>query len=200
MSFSLVAGLGNPGPEYVRTRHNLGFWLIDAWAERLRAQWSRDRVSGALVAQGCVGSKTVWLAKPLDYMNVSGPPLQRLLSYRRWPTAALVAIYDDLTLPVGRLKVSIGGSAGGHNGVQSLLDHLPNEFARFRLGIGPRQPQEIDLKDFVLGRLPDTDARLLEDNLPYYLDGLELLIEAGLEQAMNRLNRTKFSRNDPNPP
>jgi PTH1 family peptidyl-tRNA hydrolase len=200
MSFSLVAGLGNPGPDYVRTRHNLGFWLVDAWADRHRASWTRDRVSGALVAQCRIGARNVWLAKPLDFMNLSGPPLQRLLAFRRWKPSELVVVHDDLTLAVGRLKVSIGGSAGGHNGVQSLLEHLPNEFTRFRLGIGPRAPKEIDLKDFVLGRLPDADVRLLEANLPFYLDGLELLLNAGLEQAMNRLNRTTLFRNDPNPP
>ena len=139
------------------------------------------------------------LVRPLTYVNESGPCLRRLCDYFRHPPASVAVVYDDLTLPVGRLKLSASGSAGGHNGVQSLLDHLGDGFVRYRIGIGPRQPPQIDLKDFVLGHLPPADLTVIESQLSHYISGLELLLTAGLEPAMNQLNRRLSSAHDTDP-
>ncbi|TVR55979.1 MAG: aminoacyl-tRNA hydrolase [Puniceicoccaceae bacterium] len=196
MHYRLVAGLGNPGLRYVRTRHNVGFVLLDALAARHGASWRHEKRFEAEVARLAAGPLAgLWLAKPLTYVNESGRCLQRILAYHGWDPAAAVIVYDEINLPTGRLKISLGGSAGGHNGIADLLAKTGDGFVRFRLGIGPRTPPEIDLKDFVLGRFPPEQAALLQERLPAFLDGLELLVDKGAEPAMNLLNRKSASEN-----
>jgi len=198
MSISVLAGLGNPGKEYAGTRHNLGWVVLDALAAHAGLVWTRDRHADALLARWTrPSSDPVVLAKPLTFMNESGSSLRRLCDYYRVPLTDLAVVYDDLTLDVGRIKVSVSGSAGGHNGVQSLLDHLGDGFIRFRIGIGPRQPPQIDLKDFVLGSFPPADQLLIDNQISQYIAGLDLLLTRGAEAAMNQLNRRSPSANDP---
>lgn len=190
MFLSLVAGLGNPGREYEPTRHNLGWRVVDALAERHKLSWRRESAFEAEVARwerGPAGS--CWLVKPLTYVNESGRAVAALARYHRLPPTAVAAVYDDLTMEVGRLKLSSGGSSGGHNGVASLLEHLGEGFARFRIGIGPKLPQEMDLKDFVLGRFTPEQLAIINQKLNHYVQGLELLLDVGLDRAMNQLNR-----------
>jgi PTH1 family peptidyl-tRNA hydrolase len=189
MSISVLAGLGNPGGEYDGTRHNIGFRVIDALAARESLSWSRDRNANALTARWQRKGRTLLLMKPQSYVNESGFALRRLLDFHKLPVSSLAVIYDDLTLDVARTKVSVSGSAGGHNGVQSLLDHLENGFVRFRIGIGARKPPQIDLKDFVLGKFPAEDRSLIDSQISKYLSGLDLLIDEGVAAAMNQLNR-----------
>jgi peptidyl-tRNA hydrolase, PTH1 family len=197
MPIRLVAGLGNPGKEYEGTRHNLGFDVIDALAERAGVRWERERSFEALVARWPrPGREAVYLLKPQTYVNLSGQSVGAFCRYRGIASAEVAVVYDELTLPVGGLKVSIGGSAGGHNGVASLLERFEDGFVRYRLGIGPRHPPEIGLADFVLGKLPPEDKTLISSKLPAWVDGLELLIDRGAEVAMNRLNR-KSKSNEP---
>jgi peptidyl-tRNA hydrolase, PTH1 family len=197
MSIAVLAGLGNPGEEYAGTRHNLGWVVIDALAARAGLQWSRDRNASAMVTRWELPARPpVLLVKPLTYVNESGSALRRTCDYFRHPPTALAVVYDDLAMPVGRLKLSVNGSAGGHNGVQSLIDHLGEGFIRFRIGIGPRNPPQIDLKDFVLGRFPPTDQQIIDQQISNYINGLELLATRGLEPAMNQLNRRISSAND----
>jgi PTH1 family peptidyl-tRNA hydrolase len=189
MSISVLAGLGNPGGEYVGTRHNVGFQVLDALAARESLLWSADRHANALTARMKRGGRTLLLVKPQSFVNESGFALRRLLEYQKSPASALAVVYDDLTLDVARLKVSVAGSAGGHNGVQSLLEHLENGFVRFRIGIGQRTPPQIDLKDFVLGKFPAADRSQIDSQMPRYLGGLDLLAAEGVAAAMNQLNR-----------
>jgi PTH1 family peptidyl-tRNA hydrolase len=196
MSISVLAGLGNPGGEYEGPRHNVGFLVIDALAARESLSWSSDRHANVLTARWNREGRTLLLVKPQSYVNESGFALRRLLDFHKLPVSSLVAIYDDLTLDVARLKVTVSGSAGGHNGVQSLLDHLENGFVRFRIGIGPRKPPQIDLKDFVLGRIPAEDRSLIDSQISKYLSGLDLLVSEGVAAAMNQLNR-KTNPNEP---
>jgi len=191
MSISVLAGLGNPGGEYEGTRHNVGFRLIDALAARESLAWSTDRHANALTARWnrSPGLPGILLVKPHSYVNESGFALRRILDFQKLPVSSLAVIYDDLTLDVARLKVTVSGSAGGHNGVQSLLDHLENGFVRFRIGIGPRKPPQIDLKDFVLGKFPAEDRSLIDAQISKYLSGLDLLVSEGVAAAMNQLNR-----------
>jgi PTH1 family peptidyl-tRNA hydrolase len=190
MSLSLVVGLGNPGRKYARTRHNLGWIVLDALARKHRLAWEQAPAFEAElarweVAPGC----TRWLAKPLTFMNESGRAAGALARYYQLPAAAVTAVYDEVALDVGRRKVSVSGSAGGHHGVASLLAHLGDGFARYRLGIGPRHPPEMDLKDFVLTQFSPEQLTIIEENLETTVQGLELLLDRGPDQAMNELNR-----------
>jgi len=196
MSISVLAGLGNPGGDYEGTRHNVGFHVIDALAARESLSWSSDRHANVLTARWNREGRTLLLVKPQSYVNESGFAIRRLLDFHKLSVSSLAVIYDDLTLDVARLKVTVSGSAGGHNGVQSLLDHLENGFVRFRIGIGPRKPPQIDLKDFVLGKIPAEDRTQIDSQISKYLSGLDLLVSEGVAAAMNQLNR-KTNPNEP---
>jgi PTH1 family peptidyl-tRNA hydrolase len=190
MSISLVAGLGNPGRDHAGTRHNLGWVVVDALARRHGLAWkAAPRFEAEVARWDQASGRTRWLLKPLTFMNESGTALRAFVEFHKLPAAAVVAVYDDLALDLGRVKVSATGSAGGHNGVASLLEHLGDGFVRYRLGIGPRQPPQMDLKDFVLGKFTPDQLNLIDQHLDYYLDGLTLLLESGVAQAMNALNR-----------
>ena len=189
MSISLVAGLGNPGRDYERTRHNLGWIILDALARQHGLAWKREPRFDVELARWELEGRVVLLVKPQGFMNDSGRPLQHLAGFFKIPASAIALVYDDLTLSVGRCKVSVRGSAGGHNGVASVLAHLDDAFSRYRLGIGPKQPPEMDLKDYVLGTFTPEQSSLLEHNLASLVAGLILLIREGPDRAMNQLNR-----------
>lgn len=190
MSISLVAGLGNPGREYAETRHNLGWVVIDAFAAKLGLTWKAAAQFDAQIARWDRPGKTsCYLVKPQTFMNDSGTSVGALARYYKIPPPSIVSIYDDLTIDLGLVKVSVTGSAGGHNGVASLLEHLGNGFVRYRLGIGPKDPPQMDLKDFVLGKFTASQHAIVTQQLPHYLAGLELLLSRGADAAMNQLNR-----------
>lgn len=200
MSISLVVALGNPGREYADTRHNLGWRVVDAFAERHRLVWRTERAFEADVARwDRPAGPPVLFAKPLTYMNESGRAARAIASYYKFPLRAVAAVYDDLTITLPQLKVSEQGSAGGHNGVASLIEQLGSEhFVRFRLGIGPKLPRQMDLKDFVLAPFTPEQRQIVETQLPTYVAGLGLLIDSGVARAMNSLNRRAL--NEPEQP
>lgn len=190
MSILLAAGLGNPGSEYAGTRHNLGWVVIDAFAARHGLPWEKSARFEAMLARwDRPGLPTCWLAKPLSFMNDSGRPLAAISRYHQIAPEQVAVVYDEYTIEVGRAKVSITGSAGGHNGVASVLQHLGGGFARYRIGIGSEHPSGMDLKDFVLGKFDSHQQTIIQKSLDHYLDGLELLLTGGVEQAMNTINR-----------
>lgn len=190
MSISLVAGLGNPGRDYAETRHNLGWIVIDAFAAKLGLSWKTAAQFDAQVARwDRPGKGTCYLVKPQTFMNDSGTSVGALARFYKIAPESMVAIYDDLTIDLGLVKVSVTGSAGGHNGVASLLEHLGGGFIRYRLGIGPKEPPQMDLKDFVLGKFTASQLAIVTQQLPLYLSGLDLLLSRGVEPAMNQLNR-----------
>lgn len=193
-SIRLIVGLGNPGRDYADTRHNIGFRVVDAFAHAQRATWAHRREFHADVAQ-IPGRPEgdLHVLKPRTFMNESGESVGAFARYLRIAPAEVVVIYDELNLPFGRTKVSVTGSAGGHNGVASLLQHLGDGFRRFRIGVGPRQPPQIDLKDYVLGNLTPAQENIFQQNLSEFLAGLDLLLTQGVAQAMNRLNRRSSS-------
>ena len=196
MSISLVAGLGNPGREYEATRHNLGFIVIDALARRHGLVWQKQRAYDAeTVRWERAPGQSLLLVKPLTYMNDSGRSLQSLGSFYRIPPTSMAVLYDDLNIDLGLVKISVTGSAGGHNGVASLLQHLGDGFIRYRLGVGPKQPPQMDLKDFVLGKFTPEQQTIIDQSLDHYLSGLQLLLEQGPAKAMNTLNRRE--KNEP---
>ncbi len=190
MTISLVAGLGNPGREYANTRHNLGWSVVEALARKHRLAWRAEPRFDADVARwDRPGGATLWLLKPLTFMNDCGRAVGAMARFHKLPAPAVAVVYDDLAIDLGRLKVSITGSAGGHNGVASLLEHLGDGFARYRIGIGPKAPAEMDLKDYVLANFTPEQLTIIQQKLEFYLQGLEELLASGADQAMNRLNR-----------
>lgn len=190
MSISLVAGLGNPGRDYDNTRHNVGFVVVDALARQLGLAWQKQRSFEAEVARwDPEPGRTVYFAKPLTFMNESGRALQAMTGFYKIPGTAVTAVYDDLTINLGLVKVTVSGSAGGHNGVASLLDRLGNGFARYRIGVGPKDPPQMDIKDFVLGKFTSEQLLLIDQNLERYVSGLRLVLDHGADRAMNQLNR-----------
>lgn len=196
MSISLVAGLGNPGREYEATRHNLGWVVIDAFVRQLKLTWKAQTQFEALVARwDRPGKPACHFVKPLTFMNESGRAVGALARYYKLAPADVAVLYDDFNIDLGLVKVTTSGSAGGHNGVASLLEHLGDGFARYRLGIGPKQPPQMDIKDFVLGKFTTTQLHLIEQTLPHYITGLDLLLASGAEKAMNTLNRR--DKNEP---
>ncbi len=190
MSISLVLGLGNPGREYADTRHNIGWRVLDALASREGLTWkAQPSMAAETTRWDHPSGRPVLLAKPQTFMNESGRAARLLTSYFKMPKTSVVVVYDDLTIDLGLLKVTDRGSSGGHNGIEDILAQLGEGFSRFRLGIGPKSPPQMDLKDFVLGKFTTEQRQQVETLLPSYLSGLDLLLTSGSERAMNLLNR-----------
>jgi peptidyl-tRNA hydrolase, PTH1 family len=171
----VVAGLGNPGRSYERTRHNIGFLVADELAKRHGGFWrAKKKVEAAPIG---FGLKNVTLLKPRTYMNNSGTALAG------YKAEQLIVVHDDLDLPAGAVRVKDGGGAGGHNGLRSTIQHLGNGFVRVRIGIG-RPPVGVTVTDYVLGRM-DSETK---ESVPRAADAVEAVIETGPEAAMNRFN------------
>jgi len=196
MSIVLVVGLGNPGRDYAKSRHNAGFAVVDALASRHDLSWkTQTRFEARTGRWDRAAGRTCVLAKPQTFMNESGRAVRALADFYKLQPAGVIVVYDDLTIELGRIKLTVRGSAGGHNGVASLLDRLGDGFARYRIGIGPKHPPEMDLKDFVLGRFTPEEQTNFNQHLNAYVDGLDLLIGQGPDKAMNQLNR-RTDQND----
>jgi PTH1 family peptidyl-tRNA hydrolase len=188
----LIVGLGNPGKEYVDTRHNVGWWVIDQLAGVWRFEgWRKDQ--NALVSDGRVGGQRVRLVKPQTYMNLSGGILRPYLRRESWEAAKdLLIIVDEVALPVGRFRLRARGSAGGHNGLKSIEGAVGGqEYARLRIGVGPPpdRRRESDLADYVLDRMGKAERKEVEALFPDLVASAETWIRDGVEMAMNRFNR-----------
>ena len=191
MPVTLLAGLGNPGAKYAGTRHNLGFRVVDALAAAEKLPWKHEARFEADVARWNVRpGETRWLIKPTTFMNESGRALRRLLDFHKLPAESLAVAYDEMNIDLGRVKVSVDGSAGGHNGIASLLEHVGSGFVRYRLGIGSSErPAGMDLADYVLGKFSLSEQQLIDQNLNTFVEGARLLFTGSPAEAMNRLNR-----------
>ncbi len=183
----LVAGLGNPGAQYARTRHNVGFMVVDELARRAdTGTWVLR--SKSLVSEAMIGGHSVILAKPLTYMNLSGHAVQLLLSEFGRPTDTLILVMDDLNLPFGRIRIRIGGSAGGHRGLESVIDSLGGgEFVRVRLGIADETMPE-DKTAFVLANFPGDRKEELKEMIGRAASAVGVIVGEGVEQAMTMFN------------
>lgn len=182
-----LAGLGNPGPAYVLTRHNLGHWCVDALAEDEGARWRADHRRGVETAEVTVAGCPLVLVKSLGYMNESGGPLRAFCAYRRWGAEDLLVAHDDLDLPVGTVRLKRGGGDGGHNGLKDLAARLGAGFARLRLGIG-RPPRGASVIDYVLAVPPAAEREALIEAVRRALAILPVLLEQGFEVATSRLH------------
>lgn len=188
MSIAVIAGLGNPGPEYDGTRHNVGFRIVDAVAAATGNPWKKEKRFLGEVARVTFAGSELWLLKPMTYMNDSGRSLQAFAQFRKLTPEQFVVAYDEIQVPLGGLKISLSGSAGGHNGIASLLSHLGDGFTRFRAGIGPKSPDKT-MTAFVLDRFREEERPVVENALPVYVDALARIVREGPRQAMNLLNR-----------
>lgn len=185
----IIVGLGNPGKEYTGTRHNAGFSVIDMLSDKLKIDVNTLKHK-ALIGKGIWGNEKVILAKPQTFMNLSGESVRELLDYYKIDaTRELIVIYDDITLDVGSIRVRPTGSAGGHNGIKSIIAHLGGQdFNRVRVGIGEK-PAKMDLADWVLGHFSKQDAEKLEDAADSAIAAIELIMRDDINGAMNRFNR-----------
>jgi PTH1 family peptidyl-tRNA hydrolase len=184
----LIAALGNPGRKYEGTRHNLGFVVADALAARHRLEWeAAPRGIDALTARWRGAGAVV--AKPLTFMNLSGQAVRDLLQFSKIDAADLLVIVDDVNLEVGRLRARAAGSAGGHNGLKSVIEALGSEeFPRLRIGVG-RGDARRDLADHVLARFDPAERPVVEDSVVRAADAAEMFIIDGIGPVMNRFNR-----------
>jgi peptidyl-tRNA hydrolase, PTH1 family len=183
----LIVGLGNPGPQYEQTRHNVGFRVVDRLAEQQR--WSWERRGRAMLANGTIGSEKVVLIKPLTYMNNSGEAVGELLRWYKVQPEDVLVVCDDLDLPPGKVRLRSNGSAGGHNGLSSIIHHLhTNQFPRLRVGIGRPSNDRMDTVDYVLG-VPNGDERIeVATGEDRALEAIPLVIRQGIATTMNVIN------------
>lgn len=183
----IIVGLGNPTDRYAGTRHNMGFGVADELAERhqIRMSLSRHR---ALCGTGIVSGERMLLVKPLTYMNASGESVRPITDYYKAEVGDVIVIYDDISLDVGQIRVRGKGSAGGHNGMKSVIAHLgSSDFPRVRVGVGAKPPQ-MDLTDYVLSRFPKEELPVVRESLQTAADAVEMILSDGVERTMNRYN------------
>jgi PTH1 family peptidyl-tRNA hydrolase len=185
-----IVGLGNPGREYAGTRHNIGFDVVDEIARRWNAAL-RPWKSVAEVA--VVGTRGVVLVEPQTFMNASGEAVSRVVAFHKLEMADVLVIVDEVQLPLGQLRLRRSGSAGGHNGLKSVIQHVGTEFPRLRIGIGRGDPKW-DLADHVLSRFAREEREVVNDAVSRAADAVELFVDQGLEAAMSRFNQAEESR------
>jgi PTH1 family peptidyl-tRNA hydrolase len=186
----LIVGLGNPGEKYAATRHNIGFMVIDRLAEQKRAVMGVKENSS--IGKARIGDAEVVLLKPLNYMNLSGTSVRRMLAkcnlIRGGEIHNLIVIHDDLDLPPGIIKIRRGGSSGGHKGIESLIRETGSaDFIRIKIGIG--RDNLVPAEDYVLRRFKPAEKKMIEDGLTNAAEAVEEIIMAGLAKAMTRFNR-----------
>ena len=199
MPIAVIAGLGNPGSKYRNTRHNIGYALVDQLATKYGATWKHEARFEAEVAVLQYEERKLMLLKPQTFMNASGRSLGTVLRYRKLPAESMLVIYDDLTLDLGRIKLSVKGSAGGHNGIADILTQVGTGFARFRVGIGAKPHKEMDLADYVLSKFSKDELSILAGRSPIFLDQIHLILNEGIESSMITINQriaTPHERND----
>jgi PTH1 family peptidyl-tRNA hydrolase len=190
---SLIVGLGNPGPKYVGTRHNIGFEVIDQLSKRWAIPLKEERrFQGDYGAGIAFAQHKVHLLKPLTFMNRSGQSIRAVLDWLKLPPAAVLIVYDDMDLPVGKLRLRLSGSAGGHNGMKSAIAHLKTQdFCRLRIGIGAgRQSDERDqaVVSHVLGNFSKAERQTMDDVVSVAAQALEKSLLDGVERAMSLYN------------
>jgi peptidyl-tRNA hydrolase, PTH1 family len=185
----LIVGLGNPEPKYDKTRHNIGFEVVDELARRVQISWSENRRFQALLGEGRgLTSDKLRLLKPLTYMNRSGQAIRAAIDWYKIPPESVLIVYDELDLPVGRLRLRLSGSAGGHNGMKSAIAHLGTQsFPRLRIGIGKSEPDK-NTVGHVLGKFSPDESKIISEVIPLAVDAIELSLKQGVEKAMSLYN------------
>jgi PTH1 family peptidyl-tRNA hydrolase len=184
----LIVGLGNPGPRFTGTRHNAGFMTVDELAQRHGIRFS-GKQANAEIARGTINGVPVILAKPRTYMNLSGQATGSLARYYKVPAERLLVVYDDIALPLGTLRIRAKGSAGGHNGVTSIIQHLGTQnFPRLRIGVDRPIEFQASQVDWVLSRFNKEERKVVDEALGIAAEAIEAVLQEGIERAMNTYN------------
>ncbi|WP_032123590.1 aminoacyl-tRNA hydrolase [Clostridium amazonitimonense] len=181
----LIVGLGNPGKEYENTRHNVGFNFIDVLAERYNISLNRTKFKG-IYGEGFIDGKKTILLKPTTYMNLSGESVREIVNFYKIENEDIVVIYDDISLDIGRMRIRAKGSAGGHNGIKSIIANLGTDiFPRIKIGVGcPRG----DLVSHVLGKFSKEDKELIDETIKASVEATACIMKEGLNESMNKFN------------
>ena len=186
----LIVGLGNPGREYERSRHNCGFRAVDILAEKLGCKIDRAKFQG-LYGQTTYKGKKLMLLKPMTYMNLSGRSVLQLSAYFSIPPQKIIVMFDDIPLEPGRLRIRADGSAGGHNGIKSIIQELGSQtFPRVKIGVGAKPHPDYDLADWVLSSFSAQDEKALAVSLPNAAEAALAIIDSGVPEAANKFNGT----------
>ena len=184
----LIVGLGNPGSRYEYTRHNVGFMVADELGEREDIPIQRLRYH-ALTNTAVIGGQGVLLMKPTTYMNLSGEAVGEAARFYKLDPGHVLVISDDVDLPLGKLRIRTGGSAGGHNGLKSIIQHLgTDQFPRLKVGVGGKPHPDYDMADWVLGRLQGEDKKVMDEAVKRAAAAVECFLRDGPQKAMNRYN------------
>ena len=184
----LIVGLGNPGEKYENTRHNVGFQVVDTLAERQNAPIQKLKFK-ALTNLLTISGEKVLVMKPVTYMNLSGEAVRPAADFYKLPPERILVISDDVALAAGRLRIRAKGSAGGHNGLKSIIQHLgTDQFPRLRVGVGEKPHPDYDMADWVLGKFQGEDRKAIDAAVKRAADAVECLIGEGPDRAMNKFN------------
>lgn len=189
----LIVGLGNPGREYDGTRHNIGFEAIDSLGRKYSIDLNKSKFKGVF-GEGFIEGEKVILLKPTTYMNLSGESIREVINFYKIDKNNIIVIYDDISLEIGKLRIREKGSAGGHNGIKSIIDNLSTDvFPRIKIGVG--QPKG-DLVSHVLGRFNKEEEQDLKEVIEASIKAVEIIIKNGAKTAMNEVNGFKLSKNE----
>ena len=190
----LIVGLGNPEPKYDKTRHNIGFEIVDILAETWQLSWKETRRFQGMIAEGnSRNQQKIYLLKPSTYMNRSGQSVRAVTDWYKLESENVLVIYDDMDLPIGRLRMRLSGSAGGHNGMKSIISHLGGQnFPRLRIGIG-KSNQVDNTISHVLGRFSPEERKIIDKTYPLVVDAIETTLKEGVEKAMSQFNSQKVA-------
>lgn len=183
----MIVGLGNPGPEHLVTRHNAGFWFVDLLARRHGGEFRDYRKYSGETARVTIAGREIMLLKPTTYMNRSGLSIRQVSDFFKIAPEEILVVHDELDLPVGTVRLKLGGGHGGHNGLRDAIAHIGENFWRLRLGIG-HPGNKAEVIDYVLTRAPRTEEDLILETIGTSADVMPLLVEQGAERAMTRLH------------
>lgn len=182
----LIVGLGNPGAQYVKTRHNVGFLAVDEIAHRFNFSPYKEKFSG-LIAEGKIGGEKVLILKPQTYMNLSGNSVVKAALFYKILPDNIIVIHDDIDLQTSQIKAKLGGGSGGHNGIKSIDQHITNNYNRIRIGVGYPKGAKAEVVDHVLSGFGKEDAEMLDKNIDIIADNIEILIKDGLPAFSNKI-------------
>jgi peptidyl-tRNA hydrolase, PTH1 family len=189
LPLKLIVGLGNPGAQYARTRHNAGWWFVDALLAQQRGAWRHEAQQQVDVARVRIDESELWLAKPTAFVNRSGAPVSALAHFYHIAPQEILIVHDDIDLPPGVARLKHGGGHGGHNGVRDVIAHIGAEFWRLRLGVGHPGAKDLVL-DAVLDRPTGAEQQMIDEAVQRALEAVPELLRAGAQKAMNRLHRS----------
>ena len=199
-SVRVIAGLGNPGSRYDGTRHNIGFAVVDRLAAAHEASWKAESRMCAHTASIEIAGQPVLLLKPQTYMNASGKAVGEVCRFYKWSPGSVLIVVDEYQFPLGQTKLTLTGSAGGHNGLEDIIQRFGPEFPRYRIGIAPSAPSPLSMTDYVLGKFTPGERNTLASSWETFLTELELIVRKGPRLAMNTINQRSLQDEPKNQP